>query len=146
VSARGREMAVAILAAHRNNRVGRLANQMGKWVDQVLGPEFGTYCPGESWTPAINICEGDEHFFIIVDLAGCKGEHIDLRTEGRKLTLSGFRQVPGAEVGAGKVQIRHMEIDHGPFSRTLDLPPHVDADKVDATYRGGYLWINMPKR
>jgi len=138
-------MNTAMQAAH-DDRFTSIARQMGKWMDQVLGPAFQKYDPGESWSPAVNFCEDDEFYCIVVELAGVSPEQLDMQVEGRKLTISGFRQVPGASEFHRNVKVRHMEIDHGPFSRALTLPDAVDTDRIDARYRGGYLWIHIPKK
>ena len=38
-----------------------------------------------------------------------------------------------------------MEIDHGTFSREVELPQDVDREQITATYRNGMLWIEIPK-
>jgi HSP20 family molecular chaperone IbpA len=37
-----------------------------------------------------------------------------------------------------------MEIDYGPFERTVQLPDEVDVNKVHAEQREGFLWIHLP--
>ena len=138
-------MTVAMHAAH-DDRFSSVTRQMGKWMDQVLGANYRKYCPDEAWTPAVNLCESETHYCVVADLAGVKGGQIDVRTEGRRLTLAGYRQVPGITRDCSNVQIRHMEIDHGPFCRSLELPADADVDSVEATYKGGLLWIHIPKK
>jgi len=138
-------MRVAFQAAHED-KFSSMAKQMGRWVDQVLGPGFRSYSLDEGWTPAINVCESDSHYCIIADLAGMNAEEMNLRTQGGKLTISGHRPVAGISEQCRKMQMGHMEIDHGPFCRTIELPRDADADRIDATYRSGYLWIMIPKK
>ena len=38
-----------------------------------------------------------------------------------------------------------MEIDHGAFSREVELPHDVDKERINAVYREGMLWIELPK-
>jgi len=138
-------MNMATRASHED-KFSTVAKQMGKWVDQVLGPGFHKYCPGESWSPAVNIYEDQTHYCVVVDIAGVKAEQIDLRTEKGMLVLSGFRRAPGVPEVTGRVRLHHMEIDHGQFSRTLQLPTDVDADEIKASYKSGFLWIHLPKK
>jgi len=124
-----------------------MARQMGKWMDHVLGPSFSKYSPDEAWVPAINLCEDESGYCIVVELAGVEAEEIELNVQNGKLTLSGHRSVPGSdEVHGSGAHIRHMEIDHGRFSRTIELPCDVDVDRIEANYKGGFLRIHMPKR
>jgi len=138
-------MNAATRLAADDDKFSSMARQVGKWMDQVLGPGFRQYSPDDTWTPAVNFCEGDDSYCIVVDLAGMKADEIDLRTEGRKLTLAGFRPVPRAPGPWEKRQMRHMEIDHGSFCRTIELPADSDIDAVEANYKGGFLWIVIPK-
>ena len=50
-----------------------------------------------------------------------------------------------AEAEAKRVRVHLMEIDHGAFSREVELPENVDQGKIIAAYRNGMLWIEMPK-
>jgi len=51
---------------------------------------------------------------------------------------------PG-ESPARRLRVHLMEIDHGPFSRDVELPPDVNRERITATYRNGLLWIEIPK-
>ena len=39
-----------------------------------------------------------------------------------------------------------MEIDHGNFSREVELPADVEKDQISAQHRNGMLWIEYPRR
>jgi len=128
------------------NKPGSTARRMTHWMDHVLGPMYQKYRPAEAWKPAINLYECDSAYYMVVDLAGVKGETIDLRAENRMLILSGERATPEVAGPSQKTRVRLMEIDHGPFHRSLELPEDVDVDQIQATYRCGLLWVRMPKR
>jgi len=123
-----------------------VTKHMGKWVEQILGRSFNRYCPGESWSPAVNVYEDDVSYTVVADLAGLRVEEIDLRVEKNLLVLSGDRQTPAQPDNTGPVRVRLMEIDHGPFCRSVELPENADQDSVQACYRGGFLWIRLAKR
>lgn len=122
-----------------------LAQQMSKWVDQVLGPGYHSYATSEGWSPAINVYEDKTHYCLVVDLAGIRPEDI-LRVENGVLVISGARQTPGLEELNSPVRLHHMEIEHGRFSRRLEVPKNVDIDAIEASYRNGFLWVRMPKK
>jgi HSP20 family molecular chaperone IbpA len=141
-------MTGAILAVEED-KFNSVARQMSKWVDQVLGPTYHKYCPAETWKPSINIYEDRTHYCVVVDLAGVSGEEIDLRVAKGVLLLGGQRAVPEPPEPSGTVRLHLMEIDHGRFCREVKLPDNAeveDADAVQASYRGGYLWITIPKK
>ena len=123
-----------------------MAHQMSKWVDQVLGQGYRQYRPGEAWAPAINLYEDKTGYCVIVDLAGVSADKINIRVESDKMVISGHRPTPEMSSTSGQICMHLMEIDHGPFVRTLELPERADMDAIEATYRCGYLWILIPKR
>lgn len=137
-------MANVVYAAERD-KFTSMAKQMGKWMDQVLGQGYQHYCSRDGWQPAINLCEDERHYCVVVDLAGVKASEIDLRAEQRMLVLSGERALPEAPERVGEVRLHLMEIDHGRFHRAIELPEGVDVDAIEAFYRNGYLWIRIPK-
>jgi len=123
-----------------------MARQMGRWMDNVLGKGFHKFCPGEAWAPAVNLYEDQKCYCIVADLAGLQVEEIDLRTQQGLMILSGNRQTPSVPESLGSVRVHLMEIDHGPFCRSIELPEDADVDSVKACYRGGYLWMWIGKK
>ena len=60
--------------------------------------------------------------------------------------LSGQRATPCIQKVAGRIQVHHMEIDHGRFYRAMKLPHDVDIGAISATYRNGFLYVELPKK
>lgn len=119
-----------------------------QWSKKVVLHHYHRYCPGEAWAPAANLYEDHSHYFVIVDLAGVRSEAIEVTVEepGGLLTIAGERPVPDVAEDCGDLKLHLMEIDHGAFRRTVNLPKHVDHEAISAVYRGGFLWIRIPKR
>ena len=138
-------MRVAMHAAHEDKFVS-MTREMGTWVDHVLGRSFHKYCPDESWMPAVNFYEDDTRYYLVADLAGVEAEGIDVRPEDGNLVLSGYRQTPDVPKPSGNVRLHHMEIDHGHFCRSMEMPDDVDVDRVEAFYKSGLLWVELPKK
>jgi HSP20 family molecular chaperone IbpA len=108
-------------------------------------PHFAVYCPVDAWSPAINAYALADRLEVCVDLAGVERESIDLRVEPTRLTIQGVRQPPEPPHDPQqRVQILALEIDHGPFERTIVLPRAVATDKVSAEQRNGMLWVRLP--
>ena len=42
-------------------------------------------------------------------------------------------------------RIHHMEIDFGPFHKTIALPEPVEPNGATSNYRDGFLLIRLPK-
>ena len=118
-------------------------------MDQ-LQKGFFNFCPGETWQPTVNLYETEEAYLVCIDLAGVEQEKIDLVVVENQLRLRGARPAPAPPTGpedCGKrVRVHLMEIDHGPFLREVDLPNDVDCQNVNASYRNGMLWVELPKK
>jgi HSP20 family protein len=74
------------------------------------------------------------------DLAGIDPAELDLEIRGRELILSGTRRGEEAE---GRVY-QQVEIEHGPFRRSVPLGADVDADAARAVYQDGMLVVELP--
>ena len=119
---------------------------VSKWGDKVMGGSYHHYCSEQSWSPAMNVYEGPQQYTLVVDLAGLHGEDIELEAEEGVLRLSGQRDMPTPHEAADHVKIRLMEIDHGWFCRAIELPDDADDSNISATYRGGFLWVVVPRK
>lgn len=119
--------------------------QFRRMVEQIYSPGYYHYCPGESWTPAMNLYQDERNYYAVVNLAGVGSQSIELDVSEGKLIIAGHRPTPPPPEVHGKLELFHMEIDHGGFSRTLELPRNVDFDGIEAIYRTGQLLITMPK-
>ena len=77
-----------------------------------------------------------------VDLAGVDLGAVAIEISGRELVISGERPVQETE---GRVY-QQVEIDSGPFRRTVELQVDVDPERAKATYEDGILRIELPLR
>src|SRR4051812_10207116 len=104
-----------------------LSRQMGKMMDQVQKGYYN-YAPSDAWAPSVNLYETEADYLVCVDLAGMIKEKIDITVENHLLRLQGHRPVPMEEpvdATGTKIRVRLMEIDHGSFSREVELPADV---------------------
>ena len=105
------------------------------------------YRPVGSWRPAVNLYESADGYFVGVDLAGLSREAIDVTLNGNVLVISGSREHPRPPGRAADLSIHLMEIEQGPFCRSVEIPSEVDLAAIEARYtRTGYLWVELPKR
>jgi len=132
-----------------------LARQMNKLVEQ-MHKGYYNFLPGETWTPNVNLYETEETYLVCVDLAGVDKAKIDLVVADGRLKVRGARHVPVQPDGDGqaapdpnqqkRVRVHLMEIDHGSFLREVELPQDVVHEKINANYRNGLLWVEIPKK
>lgn len=128
-----------------------LARQARQLMEQMHKGYYGFYA-SETWTPSVNLYETAASYLVCVDLAGVEKEKIDVEVHENRLRLKGTRAVPmkddSEETGESeskRVRVHLMEIDHGAFSREVELPQNVDQEKITAAYRNGMLWIEISK-
>jgi HSP20 family protein len=130
------------------SNLGRRSNK----ITDPLAKGYFNFLPGECWTPCVNLYETEQAYLVCVDLAGVDKEKIDVEVVDNQLTLKGDRVVPCApdllpcdDPSIRKPRVHLMEIDHGAFSRTVELPVDVNRDQITAQYLNGMLWIEIPK-
>lgn len=93
--------------------------------------------------PAMNVWTNkDEGIIVSAELPGFKPEDIEISATGDTLTLSGKRLPDERD---DSVQYHRRERTFGEFTRTIQLPYAVNADKVEATMQHGVLQISLPR-
>jgi len=73
---------------------------------------------------------------------GNEKEDVNILFEDNILTISGEKKTDFK-----KENSRHHinEICYGKFSRSFELPAHIDSDKIDAKWNEGILNVTIPK-
>ena len=94
------------------------------------------------WTPAIEVFEKEDRFLVKAELPGMKEEDIDVSAVGDTLTIKGERK---AESEVKEEDYYCCERSYGSFFRSIALPSHVDAQKIEASYEDGVLEVSLPK-
>jgi HSP20 family protein len=94
-----------------------------------------------TWEPPVDVLESEHELWIIVALPGVAREQVEVAVDGRTLRVSGQRPMPRLPSAN---QIRRLEIPHGRFERSLDLPPgHYEIARRDLT--DGCLVLGLKK-
>ena len=114
-------------------------------MDELFGDAFGSGLAPKrrgGFSPAVDVFYAAEPPRAVVqaELAGIDVDQIGLEIDGRNLVISGYRHPADAE---GRVY-QQLEIDHGPFRRTIGLGADVIAERAKATYRDGILTVELP--
>lgn len=98
-----------------------------------------------SWQPSINAFLCEDCLKVCVDLAGVAKDEVDVTVEPGLLRIRGMRTAPEPVPPEGKaVRLLALEIDSGPFERTIRIPKEVNVEGVSAEQKNGLLWIRMP--
>ncbi|MDB5326662.1 MAG: heat shock protein Hsp20 [Phycisphaerales bacterium] len=109
---------------------------------------FFGFAPADTWTPNVNLYESDVCYLVCVDLAGVHKQDIEVTVQQQRLRLTGKRIAPAKAADDPcnvRPRVHLMEIDHGAFSREVELPADVDQERIAASFDNGLLWIELPK-
>ena len=119
----------------------RMRREMDELFGDVFERALGPRNRG-GFTPAVDVFyEGVPPRAIVhAELAGIDPDEIGLEIAGRELVIAGHRRPSDAE---GRVY-QQLEIDFGPFRRSIPLGADVVADEAKATYRDGILRVELP--
>lgn len=97
------------------------------------------------WLPPVDIFETESAIVVEADLPGVHRENVNIQFDRNSLTISGTRAatLPAKE----KAQLRVFSAERlsGTFSRSIRLPEHVDAEKIEASFSDGVLTVTVPK-
>jgi HSP20 family protein len=95
-----------------------------------------------AWAPAVDISERKDAYLVAADLPGVKTGDVEITFEDGLLTIQGERH-PAHDAAGEKVH--RAERRYGAFRRSITLPSHVEADKIEAAAQDGVLQILVPK-
>ena len=94
------------------------------------------------WAPAVDISERKDAYLVAADVAGVKIDDLEITFEDGLLTIQGERHF--AHDVAGE-KVHRAERSYGAFRRSITLPSHIEADKIEASTQDGVLQILVPK-
>ena len=96
------------------------------------------------WVPQADVFEDDKTIEIALELPGLDDKDIEVKVEGDRLIVEGEKR-----------QTHRQEHDErgwlvserrwGKFQRVMPLPPHIDRDKIAASFDNGVLTLSLPK-
>lgn len=102
---------------------------------------------GERVAPRIRIdlAETDAAYTLKADIPGVRKEDIDVRIDGRQVTVSAELQKATEDRPNGGRALRSERL-YGYASRSFTLDCAVDEAKAEAQYRDGVLELHLPKK
>ncbi|HLX49454.1 MAG TPA: Hsp20/alpha crystallin family protein [Streptosporangiaceae bacterium] len=119
----------------------RMSRMPGQWVGQ-FGQQPGTGPASQAWAPAVDIIERKDAYLIAAELPGVGIADLEITVQDGLLTIQGERH-PADDTAGQKVH--RAERRYGTFRRSITLPSHVQAGKIDASVQDGVLLILVPK-
>ena len=113
----------------------RMENEMNRMLSRYAYPSSGEF-------PAFNIWGSPDQAVVTTEVPGIEAGSIDISVAGNSLTVRGSREPQSA--GEGESYHRR-ERWYGKFSKTIELPFTIEADKVEARFAKGVLSITLPR-
>jgi HSP20 family protein len=106
----------------------------GQQYDDGTTPSF--------WAPVADISEREDAYLVTAELPGVTPGDVEITFEDGLLTIQGERRFAH---DAAAEKIHRSERCYGAFRRSITLPSHVQADKIEASAQDGVLQIVVPK-
>ena len=111
-------------------------------LDKVFNESVGSAGRLNRFRPNVDIIENEKLYEIKVAVPGMEKNDFDLDIKDGLLLISGERKFVKKEDGT---DYHTIETQYGSFSRSFNLPDHIDVSKVSATYKNGILEVVIPK-
>jgi HSP20 family protein len=92
----------------------------------------------------MDVRESDDkqQYILEANMAGFKPEEINITSSGDTITIHAAKK---GEEKTEKAGYMRRERYIGEMNRTVTLPSHIDADKIQANYDQGVLTLRIPK-
>jgi HSP20 family protein len=105
------------------------------------GQQFSSGTTPAVWAPAVDIRERKNAYLVAVELPGVKVGDLEITFEDGLLTIQGERFAHDS----AEDKVHRAERYYGAFRRSITVPGHVEADKIEASVQDGVLQIMVPK-
>ncbi len=108
-------------------------------------PSAGTFGSlGFPWngTPRSDVVETDDGIEVTLELPGLKEDDIEVTMTDDVLSVKGEKKIERQDSKKGYYL---SERSYGAFQRSIPLPPGVDTERAEATFRNGVLTVKLPQ-
>lgn len=109
-----------------------------QWVVQG----YMVWRPNTQFTPPTDVVELRDRLLVRLEVAGMRPDGFSVSLMNHHLVITGTRERPLREGAA----YHRVEIGYGDFQVQVPLPWQVEANEVSATYRDGFLEVELPRR
>ena len=121
---------------------GRDRTALWRYLRAVVAACLEALALGGEGMDTGNVFEKEDKFVVKAELPGMREDDIDVSVVGDTLTIKGEKKT---EAEVKEDDYYHCERSYGSFFRSVALPSHVDAKKIEASYEEGVLEITLPK-
>ena len=108
---------------------------------QVGGRQFLVVRTSHIWRPPTDVMEDENRLYVIIEIAGMQQGEFNVTISDRRLTITGFRQMPAR----ARAAYHQLEVRYGEFRSDVSLPWAVNEQAIIARYEDGFLYIELPR-
>lgn len=91
---------------------------------------------------AVNVLENEQKFTIELTAPGFEKDNFNVSVEGKTLVIKGNKEEEKTTEG----QYKRKEFHAQSFQRSFTLPENIDENQIDAQYKNGILYVELPKK
>ena len=113
----------------------RIENEMNRVLSRFVSPSTSDF-------PAVNIWTYGEEALVTTEIPGIDANAIDISVIGKTLILKGAREPDQLDNGNS---YHRRERWYGQFTKAIELPFTIEAEKVKASFSNGILTIRLPR-
>ncbi len=113
----------------------RIENEMNRVLSRYVSPSTSDF-------PAVNIWADGEETMVTTEIPGIDPDTIDISVIGKTLMIKGNREPEKPDEGSS---YHRRERWYGQFTKTIELPFNIEAEKVSAKFFNGILTIRLPR-
>src|SRR5579875_1398085 len=126
------------------NDLAVLQNRLNSIFTDFARPEGeGDQLAAGNFVPAVDVYEDPQKLVLKVEVPGIKPEDLDIRVEGRVLTVRGERKWDSEQK---EENYHRIERRYGSFVRSFTLPATVDTENIQAQSEHGVLELTLNKK
>jgi HSP20 family protein len=130
---------------YRRSSIPSFLRDMHRFQDE-MNQLLDTSLPGSTFhaeaIPAMNIYTSAEDALVTAEVPGVDIKDLEISVVGNNLTIIGKREY---EPESDAITFHRQERTLGSFSRGIELPFPVEAEKVEASLANGILKIILPR-
>ena len=138
------DLSLSKLKINIMNIIRRTTPWFPSLFDDFFNREFGIDVTSRTHqTPAVNITEKNNAFFIELVAPGKEKNDFEVVLEKDTLTISTISEKESNEENA---LFMRKEFDYASFQRSFLVPETINTKNIKANYKNGLLSIELPKR
>jgi HSP20 family protein len=119
--------------------LAEIQNEMNRILDTSLRRQGGFEAV---FSPALDLVVEKDNVVVKADLPGLTKEDVTVTLQDNYLTIRGEKKHESEKKEANYFLSERV---YGSFTRSIELPLAVDAQKIDARFKDGVLTVTLPK-